>query len=85
MSVYDHIHHEGRTSVSREEYPQPIIMVQRRRMTPVQYVADGFITLRPAANARTLRKSGAVEWLSPEDWERIRNNSTGFNLDPAYA
>jgi len=70
---------------NRDEYPQPYIMVQRRKLTPVQYVSDGLITLREYSDARRLRKAGTVEYLSPEDWERIRNASTGFNLDPAYA
>lgn len=70
---------------SRDEYPQPYVTVQRVRYTPVLYVADGLITLVQMREARRLRNAGTVEWLSPEDWERIRTKPTGHNLDPAFA
>lgn len=69
----------------RDEYPQPVIVVQRVRYTPVIYEADGLITLVQAREARRLRNAGTVGWLSKEDWERIRTTPTGYNLDPAFA
>lgn len=71
--------------MNRDEYPIPVMIRQRVKYTPVMYVSDKLITLRQTRDAKRLRSAGTVEYLSVEDFERIRSNPAGHNLDPGFA
>ena len=74
---------------ARDEYPQPRVQVGRDWLVPVQYIADddhytGYITLLPPKIARRKRAADIVAYLDAEGWAKIKADSTGLDVDPAF-
>jgi len=56
-----------------------------RNLVPVQYTADGLISLLQPKLAKRWHRAGTVDILSPDSWHRIQaQKGGGLNVDPAY-
>ena len=71
--------------MSRQRVHYDTVQWGGQHLVPVQYVADGLITLRQKKDARKLHRAGTVDVLSPDSWEVIQaNKGEGLNLDPGF-
>ena len=71
--------------MSRQRVEYDTVQWGRRYLVPVQYVADGLITLLDKSQARKLHRAGTVGIIAPDSWQRIQaDKGTGLNVDPAY-
>lgn len=62
------------------------VQVGRRHLVPVQYVADGLITLINKRMAVRLHRAGTVDIIGASGWKSIKaRQDAGLNIDPAYA
>ena len=56
-----------------------------RNLVPVQYTADGQISLLRPKLAKRWHRAGTVDILSPDSWHRIQaKKGGGLDVDPAY-
>ena len=56
-----------------------------RDLVPVEFVADGLISLLPVRDARKALRQSTVTLISPGEWAEIQSDKgAGLNVDPAY-